>query len=199
MVKPSYFLLLGILLSSMISCKKDSSSTGSSGIDGNYKFVSLQSQTSSTAQFSDGVSNYNSLTTSNYTTTNNTGTIAIGNNTMTGNGIGYSINSTATTYEYIDNVLFDSLSSPFNVTIPPVSSVSSFKLIGTDSIYFSGGFMSGAGGSNMASVPSGGRYKMVGGTLTLTLNFAKDTVDASSGFPVHQHESGTAIATMQKQ
>jgi hypothetical protein len=200
MKKISFSLLSLALILSMVACKKDGSATSSSSISGTYNFVSLQANTKSTVHYNDGGTDFKSITYSSYTSTQNGGTVAFGGSTVSGTGITYTVNDTAIGYTYIDNVLIDSTPFPLNVTIPAVNSVSNYKLIGQDSIYFSGGsFLGGSGMGNTPSVPSGGKYTLSNGTLSITLNATRDTTIMNAGIPMEQQQVVNVKTILQKQ
>jgi len=125
-----YSLLAGMVI--FYSCKKENSNTNPA-LQGNYKLKYFTSNTNSTITGSDGEK---SVTTSDYTTINNLGTIAFDGSNLTTVGVTYTINAVAKGYIYQDNLLLDSSSFPFNFTVPPFSSVASYQLAGTDSNLF---------------------------------------------------------------
>ena len=180
------------------SCKKSSDSP-SNAISGNYKFVSVHATTSDSEQYTDlGVVN-KTVTTSEYTSTNNTGSVVIDASNFTATGIGYSVSTIAHARIYEDGAIVDSLDLPFDVTIPASSSVSKYNLSGADSIHFtSGAFISGAGVST-GGAPSNGTYKLENGQLTIALSAVKDSVDMSSGTAVTIHQELNGTITLQKQ
>src|SRR5579872_1182006 len=115
MRKSGGFIILTAVLFCFISCKKDNTSnTSTSGISGTWTFKGLHATTSATAVDNGGGINTKSVTTSDYTTTANGGTVAISGNTMTGTGITYTANIIAFSTIYQDNVLVDTAST----TIP---------------------------------------------------------------------------------
>ncbi len=199
MKKISFSLLSFAVILLMVSCKKDGSSTSSS-ISGTYKFVSIQANTQSTVQYFDGSDYYKTITNSTYTSTKNGGTVAFSGSTVTGTGLTYTISDTAMGYYYINNVLTDSIPFPMDLTIPPTSSVSNYQVIGQDSIYFSGGsFLGGSGMGNTPSVPSGGKFTLSNGTLSITLNAVRDTTISNAGIPMQEHQVVNVKTIMQKQ
>ena len=200
MKKIIFPLLTAFILLTIFSCKKDNTTSSSSPLAGNWKFISIHAQTQSTAQYSDAGSVYKTITNSAYTSTNNGGSVAITSNTMTGTGITYQVSDTAYGYDYTDNQLVDSISSPFKVNIPPVNSTASYQMIGQDSIYFTGqgGLFTVQGGS-VNTTPSGAKFNISGNTLIMISSVVKDTTINSGGIPVSQHETAVVTTTLQKQ
>src|SRR5450631_3819453 len=113
MRKRLFFLFSSTVLLILGACKKDTSSNNANAITGNWKFVSVSAVTQATIQTYDGVSAYKAITNSAYTSTNNAGTVTIASNTMTANGIAYSITDTAYASDYQDNQLIDTFSQVF--------------------------------------------------------------------------------------
>ena len=190
-----YSLLAGMVI--FYSCKKENSNTNPA-LQGNYKLKYFTSNTNSTITGSDGEK---SVTTSDYTTINNLGTIAFDGSNLTTVGVTYTINAVAKGYIYQDNLLLDSSSFPFNFTVPPFSSVASYQLAGTDSIYFpQGALTTGLGGSgNIQYGASGGRYTLNGALLTITQTALKDSSFIASGVTFQMKESAVISIVMEKQ
>lgn len=183
-----YSLLAGMIV--FYSCKKDSSNTDTS-IKGTYEFKYLTSKTNSTITDSDGGK---SVTTSDYTTINNQGTIAFDGSNITTVGVTYTVDAVAKVYFYQDNQFLDSSSYPFNLTIPPISAVASYKLVGADSIYFPQGSL-----TTEQYGSSGGHYTLNGTLLTITQTYAKDSTYVDSGTTYQVKDSAVSSMVMQKQ
>src|ERR1700755_2463482 len=106
--------LVGFAVFYLVSCKKDSDNMpAGNNLIGNYKFISLTASTSSTHITDDGSTVDKTITTSNYTTTNNTGTLVIDATKITSADLSYSISTTATAAIYEDGVLVDTEEVPF--------------------------------------------------------------------------------------
>lgn len=180
------------------SCKKDSNTdTNSTGIQGTYKLKYLTAKTSSIATSDDE----KSVTTSNYTTINNQGTIVFDNSKMSSTGLTYTVDTIAKYWLYEGADLVDSSSFPFKFTQPSTNSSAVYELIGADSIYFpQGSVTSGVGTSGSTqSGPNGGRYSWNGKLLTLTQPVAKDSSFEDSGETVHLVESAVVSVVLEKQ
>jgi hypothetical protein len=194
-MKRNSYLCLLVIITVIASCKKDDAKTSSASIEGTYSFKGLTAKTNSTITGDDGEK---VVTVTNYSTTNNMGTVVFDNSKVTNTGLSYSVNSIATGYFYEDNVLIDSTSYPFTVSIPATNSVSSYQLIGADSIYFPNGSISSglAGGE---SIPSGGRYTIAGNLLTISMRVAKDSAFTDSGIEFQMVESAITSIELEKQ
>jgi major membrane immunogen (membrane-anchored lipoprotein) len=176
------------------SCKKDNT-TSTTAIQGTYKLKYLTAKTNSTVTGSDGEK---TVTTSDYTTINNQGTLVFDQSNLTYTGLTYSIDTQAKYYLYQDNELLDSSSYPFNVTLPSTSAVATYQLVGADSIYFPQGSVSGGAGSGQ-TLASGGRYSFNGNLLTITQHVSKDTTFEDSGVTFTKNDSGVTSIIIEKQ
>lgn len=191
-----------VFLSVVVSCNKEKDEQSSaSAIEGNWKFISISAKTQSIVLYKDpdDGTNYMTVTKSDYTSTDNGGTVSFSPSTMTGTGVTYSINATAYTESYVDGQLDDTDSFPFTFTYPPTNSTSAYKIIGQDSIYSAGQTLVGAQGSSGSTTPSGLKFTIAGNTLTMTGNFLKDTVINYAGEILNQHETVVASLILQKQ
>lgn len=190
------------LLSVIVSCTKSNDEPSSaSSIDGTWKFVSMSATTESTMSYKDPYDNSNNkvITRSAYTSTDNGGTVTFSGSTMSGTGVTYQVNTTAHGYSYVNNELEDSVTSPVTFSYPATNSNSSYKIIGKDSIYFNGQILVSDQNGTIDSSPSGGKFAIVGNTLTLTSNLLKDTIINYAGTPMSQHATGVASIILQKQ
>ena len=181
----------------VFSCEKDDTATHTGSIEGNYIFKYLTSQTSSTLTDDEGGK---AVSLANYTTTDNKGTVVIDANKITTTGFTYSVNATSSNYFYQDNQLVDSVNFPLIITIPPISSAVSYKLLGSDSIFVADGLVPAGGvGGVTNSGGSGGRYKLEGNVLTITQHFSKDSVFTDTGIQYRLQESALSSIVMEKQ
>ena len=197
-MKKHFALCVLTAIVTLISCKKESNTDDNPTIEGTYKLKYLTSKTNSTIIGDDGEK---AITTSDYTTIDNQGTIVFDNSNLSATGLSYTVDTIANVYLYQDNQLINSSSYPFNFTLPASNSVASYKLIGADSIYFPGGSLTaGVGGTgSIQAGPSGGRYTLAGNLLTLTQNVSKDSTFIESGVTFHMNESAVSSVVMEKQ
>jgi hypothetical protein len=195
-MKKNHFFCLVAVIAIIISCKKEDAKTNSSSIDGTYKFESISAKTNSTIIGNDGEK---MVTISDYNSSDNKGTVVFDNGHATSKDLSYSVNSVATGYFYENGILTDSTSLPYSVTVPASNSVSTYKLVGADSIYFSqGGFVS-IGSATATSNTGGGHYKISGNQLIFNLTGSKDSTFAISGVTFQMKESVIASVVLSKQ
>ena len=213
MRKLTPFLLISSIIFTLVACQKEVSvdtlgitggiggggSTNGKTEVGTWKFLFMRGITSSTIEFNDGVDNIKSVTLSDYTTINNAGTIKFDGSTMTGTGIGYSVDFIAKGYFYTNGTLDDSLEVPFAYTAPPTSSSASYKKIGSDSIYVqSGMFTTGSGGTTQSSA-GGYKLKFDGDQMIMTGVVNQTKLEFSSGVAQRTTNHAEQIITLQKQ
>lgn len=183
---------------SLISCKKDNGASGSALI-GNWNFTSLHAKTTTTDQYNDGSGNYKTITSLEYTSTDNQGTVVINSNTLVGTGIAYKLSTNMFSSIYLENVLQDTFSFPIEVALGPVNSTTKYRLVGADSIYFEGQSLFNVDPSGSITNQTGMRYSISGKTLTLTTTVAQDTVIDNFGVPTARRIDAVLESKMEKQ
>lgn len=201
MTKNSAILLSAIVfISTFTSCQKglDEPTASVSDIAGKWKFISLEAQTNNTQQVSEGGSVLKTVTSSAYTTENNSGYITIDGTKMTSNNISYSINAISKSFIYQDGTLTDTVSLPVQFTAPASSASATYQRIGADSISFQTGsvFMEGATQSTRAG---GARIKMEHDRLYLMQSVTESTTDTDQGAISSQTVQGKMVITLQRQ
>lgn len=189
----------------LISCKKESSTTGNSTdpLKGSWKFLTMTAHTKVTSKYTDGGIANTEIATSDYTTYNGVGIISFSDGTVTAQGIGYSVDASVFASFYADGVFIDSLSIPFSATAPPTNSSGQYKIIGTDSIYFpAGGIVSAGmpGSNNQQTLASGYKFHIVGDTLlSMTSSIAKDTLENLGGIMVANRDEAAYTVKLRRQ
>jgi hypothetical protein len=200
MRKSGGFIILSAIFFCFVACKKDNNnSTSASNLSGSWTFMGLHATTSATAVDKGVGFNTKIVTTSDYTTTANGGTVAISGNSMAGTGITYSANIVAFATEFENDILLDTFSTAIPFTVPPTNSSSDFEIIGKDSIHYMGSNVFGSGGSGTPAA-TGAKFSVSGNILTLTSYAVQDLVqDVGAGETLTQHETATVVTTLQKQ
>jgi|SRR5580698_2519846 hypothetical protein len=204
-MKKIIFLYCTLLALPFISCKKDSGNQNSTPdvLSGNWNFTSLSAQTAVTDEYNIGGDDFKYVTTSSYSSDSNRGTISFASGTATTTGIAYSVSTTLFVSSYENGALVDTTSTPFTISVPSSGSFSSYKLIGTDSVFFANGFVTSnelTGDSAQAATPIGYRFQINGNILTMASAIAKDTVaDIGGGVLAQVHEAANFSLTLTKQ
>ncbi|HYJ63648.1 MAG TPA: hypothetical protein VEV62_07885 [Parafilimonas sp.] len=202
-MKNKYYLIAAIIL--FTACQKgiepfnDTGTQTGNDIKGTWNFVSLTANTQFISEYTDSGIDYKTIANSNYVSTNNTGKIIFADSAFNSTDIGYYVSSNLAGYEYQNNVLVDSTQLPFSITVDSSNSSGTYKLIGSDSIYFPSGTFISVSDSTSQSQPSGGKISISGNRLTITQLLNKDTTQLITGIPYHTIETGTFNILLQKQ
>lgn len=190
-------LLMAVLFA---SCTKEESleiidNPGSGQLQGNYIFLSMQAHTNSTIEMRDGIDVVKTVTISDYITKDNVGTVVIDAGKFTSTAMGYSIDTTVKGYYYMNGVLDEELDMPFSFSVPPLNSVAPYKLLGADSLIFTGGIIStpGSTGGGAASPESRAKYAFSGDTLLLYQGHYSKTTTSQQGITMTQINDGNFI------
>lgn len=204
------FLLLGsIVLLFLVSCGKEKSidtsdgtnNAGSTGSEkGTWKLLNMHGITTSIVEITDGVDDVKSVTTSDYITDNNSGTLKFDGSTMTGTNIGYSMDAIAHALFYTNGVLDDSLDAPISAVIPPTNTSATYKKVAADSIYVNSGVFTTVG-TNGTTQSAGGGYKLAfsGDTMTMRATADQSKVELNSGLTQRTTYHAIQILTLLKQ
>ena len=202
-MKNKYYLIAAIIL--FTACQKgiepfdDTGTQTGNDIKGTWNFISLTANTQFISEYTDSGIDYKTIANSNYVSTNNTGKIIFADSAFNSTDIGYYVSSNLAGYEYQNNVLVDSTQLPFSITVDSSNSSGTYKLIGSDSIYFPSGTFISVSDSTSQSQPSGGKISISGNRLTITQLLNKDTTQLITGIPYHTIETGTFNILLQKQ
>lgn len=167
---------------------------------GIWKFASMHVITSETAEFSMlGVAS-KVVTTSDYITDNNSGTVKFDGTNMFTTDVAFSVNTTAKMVMYANGVQSASQDMPFSATMPPNSATAAYKKIGTDSLYFQSGVMTGlSSNGSVETKPAGYKLKWDGDKMYMTLNYSEITTeDIGNGVMAKTTTKVTSVTTLQK-
>ena len=202
MKKVNVGFLIILCIPFLISCQKeltnDSSLGGNVGnLQGKWKFIEMQTKTESVVELSDGIDVLKTITLSDFTTTQNTGTLDIDASKVISTGFGYEVNTTARGYIFENSILIDSVNAPFSYIAPPTNSTAAYTRIGADSLSFGPGFMS-LGGSTTPTAPSGAKVQFQGDKLLMTVRAFRSSVQSVSGITQTKRESVYALMTFQR-
>lgn len=209
MGKLKYTLLTCLAAVFLISCQKELSmntpSTPNQGgttgaLQGNWKFIGLHSKTLAIVEVNAGTDVVKTVTTSEYTTIKNTGTLVIDATNMTSTNLGYEVDAVGKGLTYQNNVLIDSLSVPFTFVAPPSSSVSPYTKVSSDSLNVGPGqFMSMGATTPVTTQPVGVKLKFQGDKLLMFANVSVTDVQSVLGMTQTKKQTVNAVFTYQKQ
>ena len=202
--------LLSLVTLLFVSCQKELSidtingpggggGGGTNSLIGNWKFLELSADTESVVEATDGTDTEKAVTVSTYKSINNKGTIAFDATKVVSTGIGYDVNDTAFVHLYYNGALLDSAEFPFIYTAPPSGGQSNYKVIGTDSIYFENEFLSLPDFDPQGPQGAGGKFKIEGNILTLTIISSISESETDQGVTTVTRARVAGVIRMQRQ
>ena len=174
--------------------------TGTNTEAGTWKFISLSGKLAKNAEFSQAGQAIKAVSSSNFTSQNNGGTITFDNQKMTANGITLSVNTTAKTYIYLGGLLLDSMQIPLDESFPPQNATSNYTRIGTDSLHFQdGGFLNALTGGLLPGIPTGCKLRWESNNIMkMTMIYDTVTTQDFQGIPARVTLRAELVATLQK-
>lgn len=175
--------------------------SNNTGIIGDYNFINLTAHTVAEVSVTDAGVNLKSITTSDYVTKNNVGTMKITATDMISTGVGYSIDTIMNVKTYLNGALFDDSQLPFTGTFPPTSSSSPYVKNTNDSITVIGAMGVPSGGTTGGAIPTGQvgfKYKWSADTLILTMNIATNQTVVQGGVPATVKSSVNGTMKLKK-
>jgi hypothetical protein len=167
---------------------------------GTWKFISVQGTGSQTAEFTQAGVAVKAVSSSNFTSQDNGGTVTFDNSKMTATNITLSVHTNATTDVYQGTTIINSFQTPLDQTVPPQSSTSDYTKIGTDSLHFAnGGFLDVLTGGLLPNAPSGCKVAFSGNTMKMTIVYDTVTTQDYQGVPAKMTIHMVLVVTLQKQ
>ncbi len=191
-----------LLLLTIGACKKSNSSGGNSGsnpLTGNWNFVSITSNAQVSGSETIGPFTTQIVEITDFTTKNNVGALDFTADSVATVGLGYTIDTTYTTYTYVGGA-GDTVVTPFTTTVAPASSTAAYRLVGQDSIYFPGATPFSVGVSNGPTVEiNGAHFTVSGNTLTLTSTILQTANETFDGITAPATTQAKSTITLTKQ
>jgi hypothetical protein len=168
---------------------------------GTWKFMSVKVTGSQTAEFTQSGAAVKAVMNTDFTTQNNSGTITFDSSKMTATNVTFTVNTSAKTLVYLNGVLYDSVPTPINETVPPQSATSSYQKIGADSLHFQdGGFLNVITGGLLPNAPTGCKVTFIGSNLMrLTITYDTVTTQDYQGIPAKLTIRTVMVVNLQKQ
>jgi hypothetical protein len=211
------FLLISCVVIFLVSCQKEISielgSQGNGGgggtgggtggnntsIIGNWNFVGMVAHTNSSVSLTAGGDQLKTITTSDYVTQNNVGTMQITASQFISSNIAYSIDTTMHVKTYLNGVLFDEMDLPFVLTSPSSSSTSPYTRINNDSLTITGALGVPDPSGSTPTGPVGVRISWSGDTLLLKVASSFTQTVTQGGVPATVTGSVTGITKLKRQ
>jgi hypothetical protein len=207
MKKAFLLFLVPVLIGSLTACNKELSEengnpiTDSTGTEvGTWQFMSLSADINQTTEYTEAGNSVRVVTAGSYTSIDNAGTITFTGTNMVSNNVTFGINTSISTYMYVNGIAADSVEYPLATTMGPYSQTAPYQKIGEDSLYFqTGGLVDIGTGGLFTDIPSGYKIAIQDNTMTMTLQIDEISTENNNGIPQTVHNKGTIVATLQKQ
>lgn len=180
------------------SCKKENGGADNTDIMGDYDFVGMEAQTSSSATYTEFGETVRSVTTSHYFTEQNTGTISITASEFISTGVGYQTDFMATSQTYINGVLDDEFEMPYSFTAPPTSGTTTYTRINSDSLRANQFIGSSSSGPTTPTGPVGVRISWSADTLVMRMSTTYTKTITQAGVPVTMLNSAIVTSKLKK-
>lgn len=208
-------LIVSCILLSLIACQKEGSlethgvtpgNGGPSGGGGStsgtevstWKYLHARQVSNQTVEANAGAGVMKTVYFADFTTINNSGTVKFDGTTATVTDLATSFDATMKVSSFLGGTLLGFQNVPITGNLPASSFNSTYKKIGTDSLYFADGFIDinvGSGGSS----GTGYKLKWDGDKMTMTQVFDETTTQVVSGVSAKLVEHTETVITLQKQ
>jgi hypothetical protein len=202
MAKRIPFITAVVCLLLFAACKK-SSSGGSSGpnpLTGNWAFDGETTNANIVSTTTFGPLSIKVTNLIAFRTIDNVGTLTFTTDTLNAVGVGYDID---TTYTTITNtgLSIDTTTAPLVTTAQPANTSASYRLIGSDSIYFPNGspFTINVDSVQPPIQFNGAHFKISGTTLTLTSTISLNGPETVNGITAPTTGIISSVITLNKQ
>jgi hypothetical protein len=169
-----------------------------SNIIGEYDFVGLVVNTEAISTVSVPPDILKGVTTSFYTTVNNTGTVKITATNFISTGIGYEIHSTAHGITYLNGDLEMEFDFPMDAVVPPANGSSPYTRITSDSLTMTGGLGVPDASGMVPTATVGQKYRWSGDTLLFTTNATTTHTVIDNGVPAVVNDKVSVISRLKK-
>jgi len=165
-------LLVSGIATLFTACQKDSADKPATNdqLLGTWNFVGMTATRKSTIVAGTGANEEKIITYYGFHSKNNAGTITFDATNLTSANLTYSFDTVVNSKFYLGGVLDDEYDDDFSFVLPLSSGVAPYKAVGTDSLYYSSGFMNiDPDASPTATLPGGSRISWSGDTLMLKM------------------------------
>ncbi len=195
-------LLPALILFTAVSCSNEKSvDTGNGGnggsqanLQGTWKFVSLSGTLTEIAAYNLGSDDFKIENFFTLSSKNPVGVYKITATNFNGEGIGYDFTGLSNIKSYQNGVLQSDNTIPFNENVPATNTFSTYKLIGSDSIYFETGAPGDPNGD-----AGGCRYKLEGKKLSLFQKSDTSVVSDQGGITLKETQKVNFTLVLEKQ
>jgi hypothetical protein len=209
-------LFLAILASTFTACLKEKSLEGGNNGDdnnsgngggagtvseiGTWKFINMHITNDGSIETNASGAPMATKVSTDFTTTNNSGTVAFDGKIMTFKNVTYTMEGIMKADIYISGVKTSSQDLPFTYNYPAATAAYDYKKIRTDSLYFSSSFESGISATGAIQIgPAGAKLKWNGDKMIMTMVVEENRAGTFQGMLAKIINKSTIITTLQKQ
>jgi hypothetical protein len=203
MLNRASLLAIAICLLFSVACKKSSKPGGNSTpspLAGSWNFAGETTDANITSTATFGPISVKVVNLIDFRTLNNVGSLTFTNDSLDAVGVGYSIDTTYTTYTYT-GLAIDTAVSPLVATTQPTNTSVSYQLIGQDSIYFPNGspFTLNVDSIQPPISINGAHFTISGTTLTFTSTLNQSGNETINGITAPTTGTISSVITLSKQ
>jgi hypothetical protein len=186
-----------------IACKKSNHSGSNSGpnpLTGNWNFVGETTNADITSTASFGPISVKVVNLIDFRTIDNMGSLNFTSDSLDAVGVGYSIDTTYTTFTTTGGIT-DTTVSSLMTTVQPTNTSASYQLIGQDSIYFPNGspFAFNVDSIQPPIQINGAHFTISGSTLTITSTLNQSGNETVNGITAPTTGTVSSVITLSKQ
>lgn len=202
MLNRSSFLAVTICLLLSFACKKSNHSGNNSGtnpLTGSWTFTGETTNANITSSASFGPITVKVVNLIDFRTLDNTGSLTFTSDSLDAAGVGYTIDTTYTTYTYTGSSIDTTISSMMT-TVPSTDTSVSYQLIGQDSIYFPNGspFALNVDSIQPPVKINGAHFTISGSTLTISSALNQSGNETVNGITVPTTGTVSSVITLTK-
>jgi hypothetical protein len=202
MLNRSLVFAIAFCLLFSVACKKSNNSgnnSGSNPLTGNWTFVGETTNANITSNASLGPISIQVVNLIDFRTIDNMGNLTFTSDSLDAVEVGYSIDTTYTTYT-ITILASDTSVSPLMTTVQPANTSVSYQLIGQDSIYFPNGspFALNVDSIQPPIQINGAHFTISGSTLTITSTLNQSGNETVNGISLPTTGTVSSVITLSR-
>lgn len=198
--------ILALVMAVFSSCQKEISGEGilpdpsDNPLLGTWKLIDNNVQSSVSQELTDDIGTISNISTFDYITTNNKGSLTFELDKMLGKQLSFDVAGTINSEIYVNGFFVESFETPVSGSAPPSTTSNPYVLIGTDSIYCeNGSFLEIEGADSSVTVPTGFRFTITDNRLVLTNHTVTSEESTEEGITTKTDSEITVVTTLEKQ
>ncbi|MEI6948999.1 hypothetical protein V9K67_17570 [Paraflavisolibacter sp. H34] len=181
-----------------VSCQKETEEgPAPAPFFGKYKVISITGTSVATVWMKEGGVTDSTVTRTNFTSAQHTGTMTLDATKVTSDKLGYLYNCDMEGKSYMNGQLFNTMEFELPIDVPTSSGSVPYKVVGNDSVYFDKGSMIMLD-TELETAPVGAKLKLEGNRLSMTMKSNMATSELEQGVRVNYKTEATATITLEK-